>query len=151
MYIARPESGCEEAAAAGRDPSGLAALSGIPAVDPAVEERIVLGRLTALMKAHPERMARFLVEVEQVIEENRPLSTERTLNSSQAAKLAGCSYVNLLRHLEGGRIGERDAEGRPRFSEAECVAFRSSVRSPGRPKKSDKSPSSTGQSEKADV
>jgi hypothetical protein len=97
------------------------------------------------MKAHPERMARFLAQVEQVIEQNRPLSTERTLNSLQAAERAGCSHVVLLRHLDRGRIGERDPEGRPRFSEAECEAFKNTVRKRGRPTKSDEARSGSGQ------
>lgn len=113
----------------------LAALSSDSAVDPAVEERIVLGRLMMLIKHHPDRMARFLAEVEQVIAENRPASTERTLNARQAGRRIGISHVQVLRLLDAGRLGKRDAEDHPRFSEQECDAYRESERKRGpRPK-----------------
>jgi hypothetical protein len=110
----------------------LSALSADPAVDPAVEERIVLGRLEAIMKAHPERMARFLNEVELIIEEHRPANKERTLNARQAGRRIGISHVQVLRLLDAGRLGKRDSEDNPRFSEHECDAYRETERKRGR-------------------
>lgn len=104
-------------------------------IDPNIEEQQILAQLEALTKRHPERMPQFLDEIRRVIEGSRPPSTQRTLNSTQAAKRAGCTDTHLIRNLDRGRLGERDAEGRPRFSEAECDAFRREVRKPGRPRK----------------
>jgi hypothetical protein len=107
--------------------------------DAGLEERIVLGRLEALIRSHPERLERFLDEVTSLFDRCRPLSTERTLNARQAAERAGCSHVTLLRHCANGTVGARNEDGHPRFSEQECDVFRQTVRKPGRPRTAERS------------
>lgn len=78
-------------------------------------------------------------ELSERVEQHRPASTERTLNAHQAAKRIGISHVQVIRLIDKGRFGERDAEGKPVVSEQECDAYRKLVRKKGRPPKSDAS------------
>lgn len=100
----------------------------------------LLGQLTGLIESNPsilEDLLPRLSELVQLVERHRPASTERTLNARQAGRRIGISHVQVLRLLEDGRLGERDAEGSPRFSEQECDVYRESERKRGRPTKSD--------------
>ena len=99
-----------------------------PRVDPALEEIILLSRLQSLLRAHPERVSRFLEEVNRVIEENRPTGTERILSAGEAAERIGVSELEVKRLLEAGRLGEKNARGKGRFSEQECDAYRENER-----------------------
>jgi len=100
----------------------------------------LLGQLTELIAANPSVIKELMPKLSgltQLVEELRPPSTERILNTREASERIGISHVQLLRLLEAGRLGERDVEGNPRFSEQECNAYREGRRPRGRPRKSD--------------
>lgn len=111
---------------------GLGGLLGGPALNPALEERVILARMAALVQAHPERVGRFLAELARFVGENRPARADRTLNIREAAERIGVTTGRVHELFRMGRLGANVA-GRPRFSELEFDAYRESERRPGRP------------------
>jgi hypothetical protein len=127
------------------DPVDLAEMISPTHADPALEERVILGRLEALLKAHPERVDRLLGEVIRLIEEYRPAeaqhagtvpeTAERVLGTREAAEYLGKRQITIQKAAQAGLIGEF-ISGRYLFSAAELDAFDQREKSRGgRPRK----------------
>lgn len=83
----------------------------------------ILQLCESFLVEHPERAKELLGRCEELAKLYGPPESSRTLNVSQASRVAEVSRARLHELHRGGRLGER-IDGDLRFSEEECINWR---------------------------